>query len=223
MLLELEAVSRQFRVGDAVVDALSKVSFSVDEGQYVAIVGPSGSGKTTLLQLIGLLDRPTSGSLRLLGQDVAGLDESERSRIRLHTLGFVFQRFHILHDMTALENVALPMEAAGVPLDERYERAAELLATMGMADRLHFRPSQLSGGQRQRVAVARALANRPRLVLADEPTGELHSEDRAKVVDLFRQITREGRTIIVVTHDLAVAEHAERRIIIRDGRIQEAA
>jgi putative ABC transport system ATP-binding protein len=223
MLLELEAVSRQFRVGDAVVDALSEVSFSVDEGQYVAIVGPSGSGKTTLLQLIGLLDRPTSGSLRLLGQDVAGLAESERSRIRLHTLGFVFQRFHILHDMTALENVALPMEAAGVPLDERYERAAELLATMGMADRLHFRPSQLSGGQRQRVAVARALANRPRLVLADEPTGELHSEDRAKVVDLFRQITREGRTIIVVTHDLAVAEHAERRIIIRDGRIQEAA
>jgi putative ABC transport system ATP-binding protein len=223
MLLELEAVSRQFRVGESVVDALSDVSFSVDEGQYVAIVGPSGSGKSTLLQLIGLLDRPTSGSLRLLGENVAALDDGERTRIRLHTLGFVFQRFHILHDLTALENVALPMEAAGVPLDERYEHAAELLATMGMADRLHFRPSQLSGGQRQRVAVARALANRPRLVLADEPTGELHSEDRAKVVELFRQITREGRTIIVVTHDLAVAEHAERRIVIRDGRIQEAA
>jgi putative ABC transport system ATP-binding protein len=223
MLLELEAVSRQFRVGDAVVDALSDVTLSVDEGQYVAIVGPSGSGKSTLLQLIGLLDRPTSGSLQLLGEDVSALDDGERTKIRLHTLGFVFQRFHILHDLTALENVALPMEAAGVPLDERYERAADLLATMGMADRLHFRPSQLSGGQRQRVAVARALANRPRLVLADEPTGELHSEDRARVIELFRQITREGRTIIVVTHDLAVAEHAERRIVIRDGRIQEAA
>jgi ABC-type lipoprotein export system ATPase subunit len=147
--------------------------------------------------------------------------EPERTRLRLGFLGFVFQRFHLLKDLTAIENVALPMEAAGVPPSERYARAAELLETVGLGERLRFRPAQLSGGQRQRVAIARALANQPRLILADEPTGELHSEDKATVVALFQRFQREGHTIVVVTHDPSVAEVAQRRVEIRDGRVQE--
>jgi putative ABC transport system ATP-binding protein len=222
-VLELQNVWRVYQVGDAQVVALEAASLRIGDGDFVAIRGPSGSGKSTLLQIVGLLDRPTSGTVLLDGRDLSDLGDAERTRLRLETIGFVFQRFHLLRDLTAVENVALPMEAAGVPVRERYTRAADLLTSVGLEERLTFRPAQLSGGQRQRVAIARALANEPRLILADEPTGELHSEDRANVLALFDRFHREGRTIVVVTHDPEVAAVAERRIEIRDGRVREAA
>ncbi|MCL4534039.1 MAG: ABC transporter ATP-binding protein [Bacteroidetes bacterium] len=220
-MLDLIAVSRRYVVGDSEVWALREATLLIDDGDFVSIAGPSGSGKSTLLQIIGLLDRPTSGTVSLDGEDLAGLDDEERARLRLLTIGFIFQRFHLLGDMTALENVALPMEAAGVPPDERYERSASLLDEVGLSERLLFMPAQLSGGQRQRVAVARALANDPRLILADEPTGELHSEDKAKIIELFQRLNAQGRTVVVVTHDPEVASAARRRLEIRDGFVTE--
>jgi putative ABC transport system ATP-binding protein len=222
-MLRLERVWRTYQVGDQLVAALQDVTMHVGDGELAAIVGPSGSGKSTLLQILGLLDRPSGGRVTLDGRDLSELDDAERARLRLVTIGFVFQRFHLLRDLSALENVALPMEAAGLPLGERFDRAAALLERVGLGPRLAFRPAQLSGGQRQRVAIARALANEPRLILADEPTGELHSEDKANVLALFDRVHREGRTIVVVTHDPDVAAVAERRIEIRDGRVREAA
>jgi ABC-type lipoprotein export system ATPase subunit len=222
-MLRLNGVWRKYQVGDAEVVALHDVTLPIDAGEFVAITGPSGSGKSTLLQIVGLLDRPTRGTVELDGHDVSSLSDEERTHLRLHTLGFVFQRFHLLGDLTALENVALPLEAAGVPPAERYARAAALLDTVGLGKRVMFRPAQLSGGQRQRVAIARALANDPRLILADEPTGELHSEDKANVVALFRRFQREGHTIVIVTHDPEVAAVADRQVEIRDGRVREVA
>jgi ABC-type lipoprotein export system ATPase subunit len=222
-MLRLNGVWRTYQVGDAEVVALHDVTLPIDAGEFVAITGPSGSGKSTLLQIVGLLDRPTRGTVELDGHDVSSLSDEERTHLRLHTLGFVFQRFHLLGDLTALGNVALPLEAAGVPPAERYARAAALLDTVGLGKRVMFRPAQLSGGQRQRVAIARALANDPRLILADEPTGELHSEDKANVVALFRRFQREGHTIVIVTHDPEVAAVADRQVEIRDGRVREVA
>jgi ABC-type lipoprotein export system ATPase subunit len=183
----------------------------------VAVVGPSGSGKSTFLQLIGLLDTPSAGAVRFDGRDVGSLGDAARTQVRLESLGFVFQRFHLLQHLTALENVMLPMEAAGTDIEERVTRSSDVLTAVGLGERLRFRPSQLSGGQRQRVAVARAVANDPRVILADEPTGELHSEDKERVLDLFLAMHREGRTIIIVTHDPDVAAVARRRVEIRDG------
>jgi putative ABC transport system ATP-binding protein len=220
-MLTLSHVWRTYEVGGSIVAALRDVCFTIDAGEFAAIVGPSGSGKSTLLQILGLLDRPTSGTVELDGREVSQLTDAERTQLRLQTIGFVFQRFHLLGDLTAIENVAVPMEAAGLPAQERYDQAAELLTRVGLSDRLDYRPSQLSGGQRQRVAIARAFANRPRLVLADEPTGELHSEDKAHVVELFRQFNRLGHTIILVTHDVDVADVARCRIEIRDGVVRE--
>jgi putative ABC transport system ATP-binding protein len=222
-VLELHAVSRKYVVGDADVWALHEATLRIDSGDFVTIVGPSGSGKSTLLQIVGLLDRPTHGAVVLDGQDLAGLNDEQRAHLRLVTIGFVFQRFHLLRDMTALENVALPLEAAGVGPAGRYGRAARLLHDLGLGQRQSFMPSQLSGGQRQRVAVARALANNPRLILADEPTGELHSEDKATIIELFRDLNARGHTIVVVTHDPEVAAVARRRIEIRDGFVNEVA
>jgi putative ABC transport system ATP-binding protein len=222
-MLDLNAVSRKYVVGDADVWALHDASLRIADGDFVAVMGPSGSGKSTLLQIIGLLDRPTSGVVSLDGQDIGALDDEERARLRLVTIGFVFQRFHLLGDMTALENVALPMEAAGLPAQPRYDRAALLLDQVGLAERRLFMPAQLSGGQRQRVAVARALANDPQLILADEPTGELHSADKATIVELLLRLHDEGRTIVVVTHDPEVAAAAHRRLEIRDGYVKEVA
>jgi ABC-type lipoprotein export system ATPase subunit len=222
-MLKLSGVWRTYQVGDAEVVALHDVTLAIGDGEFVAIMGPSGSGKSTLLQIVGLLDRPTRGTVELDGQDVSALGDEERTHVRLHTLGFVFQRFHLLGELTALENVALPLEAAGVPVQERYARAAALLETVGLGARVTFRPAQLSGGQRQRVAIARALANDPRLILADEPTGELHSEDKANVVALFRRFQREGHTVVIVTHDPEVAAVADRQVEIRDGRVREVA
>jgi putative ABC transport system ATP-binding protein len=220
-VLLLERVWRTYQVGDAPVVALRDVSLRIGDGELVAISGPSGSGKSTLLQILGILDRPTRGSVALDGHRLEELSDAERTRMRLEVLGFVFQRFHLLPGLSAIENVALPMEALGVGVRQRYERAAALLASVGLGERLDFRPAQLSGGQRQRVAISRALANEPRFILADEPTGELHTEDKIKVIELFRRFNREGRTIVMVTHDPEVAQVAKRRIEIRDGQVRE--
>jgi putative ABC transport system ATP-binding protein len=220
-MLSLRHVWRIHPVGDEEVVALRDVSLEIRDGDFMAIVGPSGSGKSTLLQIVGLLDKPSQGIVELDGQDLNDLDDAARTRLRLTTLGFVFQRFHLLNDMTAIENVAIPMEALGLPTQDRFDRAAWLLKAVGLGDRLDFKPSRLSGGQRQRVAIARALANGPRIILADEPTGELHTEDKAQVIALFRQLNSEGCAIIMVTHDQEVAQVARRRIEIRDGRVSE--
>jgi ABC-type lipoprotein export system ATPase subunit len=221
MTLELEHVYRLYHVGDTEVVALDDVSLRIGHGDFLAIIGPSGSGKSTLLQMLGLLDRPTRGSIRFEGREVGGLGDAERTRLRLEAIGFVFQRFHLLAGLSALENVALPMEAAGHGVGARYARAAGLLTAVGLEERLDFTPARLSGGQRQRVAIARALANHPRLILADEPTGELHSDDKASVIGLLRRFNEEGHTVVVVTHDAETASAARRRIEIRDGQVRE--
>ena len=220
MRIELDHVWRKYHVGAEEVVALHDATVTFDAGELVAVVGPSGSGKSTFLQLTGLLDTPSEGTVRFDGRDVGSLGDAERTRVRLHSLGFVFQRFHLLNDLTALENVALPMEAAGLGPEDRYARATELLDSVGLGDRVLFRPSQLSGGQRQRVAVTRALANDPGVLLADEPTGELHTEDKQLVLNLFRDLNRQGRTIIIVTHDPDVAAIALRQVEIRDGKLR---
>lgn len=220
-MLNLEHVWRVYTVGEEQIEALRDVTLAIGDGEFIAIVGPSGSGKSTLLQIAGLLDRPTQGTVALDDQDVSTLDDEQRAHLRLHTIGFVFQRFHLLGDLTALENVALPMEAAGIGTRDRFARAANLLELVGLGDRLAFRPAQLSGGQRQRVAIARALANHPRIIFADEPTGELHSEDKLRVVAFLQSVHREGRTVVVVTHDAEVAAAAQRYVEIRDGRVKE--
>ncbi|MBI3966939.1 MAG: ABC transporter ATP-binding protein [Chloroflexi bacterium] len=219
--IELQNVSRTYQVGETEVTALHKVTLRVRDGEFLAVIGPSGSGKSTLLQILGLLDRPTSGMVTLDGQDLGSMGDAARTRLRLEVLGFIFQRFHLMRDLSAIENVALPMEPMGLSARERYGRAAALLTEVGLGDRLEFRSARLSGGQRQRVAIARALANHPRIILADEPTGELHSEDKASVIELFRRFNRAGHTFIMVTHDLETAAAAHRKIELRDGRVRE--
>lgn len=220
MRVELKHVWRTYPVGGEDVVALRDASVTIEPGEFVAVVGPSGSGKSTFLQLIGLLDSPSAGEVSFDSRDVGSLADRARTRVRLESLGFVFQRFHLLNQISALENVMLPMEAAGAPFEERRSRATVLLDRVGLDDRLSFKPTQLSGGQRQRVAVARAVANEPAVLLADEPTGELHSEDKARVLELFQGLNRDGRTVVIVTHDPEVAAVASRRVEIRDGRLR---
>jgi putative ABC transport system ATP-binding protein len=222
-VLEVRRVSRVYELGEVPVHALQDASLRVADGDFIAIAGPSGSGKTTLLQIMGCLDRPTSGQVLLDGRDLGTLSDGERTRLRLETFGFVFQRFHLVSVLTAIENVAVPLEALGVDADERYERARKLLEQVGLSERINFPPSRLSGGERQRVAIARAAANQPRFVLADEPTGALHSEDKARVIELFRRLNRAGQTIVMVTHDPEMARLADHRMEIRDGVLREAA
>jgi putative ABC transport system ATP-binding protein len=216
----MDHVWRTYHIGEEEVVALRDATVIIDAGEFVAVVGPSGSGKSTFLQLIGLLDSPTSGEVRFDGRAVGSLADSARTHVRLESLGFVFQRFHLLNQLSALENVMLPMEAAGVDFEQRHARATELLEQVGLGERLQFKPAQLSGGQRQRVAVARAVSNEPTVLLADEPTGELHTEDKARVLELFKGLNREGRTVVIVTHDPDVAAVAPRRVEIRDGRLR---
>jgi len=220
MLIHLENVTKTYDTGGVQVPALRGVSLTIAAGEFVAISGSSGSGKSTLMNLLGCLDRPTSGTYRLDGQDVSRLGRSELARLRSRKLGFVFQGFNLLKRQTALENVEMPLIYAGMPPRARRTRALALLDRVGLADRARHLPNQLSGGQQQRVAIARALVNEPEVLLADEPTGNLDSATGADVLAEFERLSREqGQTIILVTHDVAIARHARRQIVIRDGLV----
>ena len=212
---------RNYPMNGEIVHALRGVSLTVEAGEYLAIAGPSGSGKSTLLQLIGGIDLPTSGSVEILGTRLETLGDRELTRLRLLRLGFVFQRFHLLPVLSALENVELPMAEAGVSRAERRDRARALLDYVGLGSRAGHRPTQLSGGEMQRVAVARALANRPAIVLADEPTGELDATTGAGILALFRRLNADGTTLIVVTHDERLAAEAGRAVHMLDGRVRD--
>jgi len=218
-VIRLEHVARVFPVGDTEVRALDDVSEHVAPGEHVAIMGPSGSGKSTLLNVIGCLDRPTAGRYVLDGREVSGLDDAELTLVRREVIGFVFQSFHLVPRLTAAENVELPMVFAGIPRDERRARVTAGLQAIGLAPRMDHRPDQLSGGERQRVAIARAMVMRPRLLLADEPTGNLDSRSGQQVLELLDRVNADGLTLVVVTHDANVARRAGRVILMRDGRI----
>jgi len=219
-LIRIEDLRRDFSMGDQVVHALDGVSTEVGAGEFIGVMGPSGSGKSTLLYLLGGLDRPTAGSIRVRGDEITALDENELARYRRREVGFVFQSFHLIPTMTALQNVEFPMVFAQVPPDERAERAATLLTQVGLSDRMAHRPTELSGGQQQRVAVARALVNDPAIILADEPTGNLDSRTGREIMTLLARLNREEqRTIVVVSHDPAVVEVASSTLHLLDGRI----
>lgn len=221
MILELHNIYKTYIQGKMEVPVLKDISLSVDEGEYVAIMGPSGSGKTTLMNIIGCLDLPTSGTYALAGENIIGNSESKLSEIRLNSIGFVFQSFHLLPRQSAAENVALPLLYAGVPKKERRVRAVRALERVGLGDRVDFKPNQLSGGQCQRVAIARAIVNNPKILLADEPTGALDSQSGAQIMELFQTLNDEGVTVMMITHDLDVANHAKRVLHIRDGQFAE--
>ena len=212
-------VTKRYNIGGAAVNALDGVSFAVRHGAFLAIMGTSGSGKSTLLNILGCLDRPTSGEYWLGGVDVAGMDDDSLSAHRLDNLGFVFQSFHLIPQLTVAENIALPMFYKGVPEGESRRRAIELARSVGMEHRLEHKPSELSGGQCQRVAIARALANDPPVILADEPTGNLDTPTSRQIMELFGELNASGRTILMVTHEEDIAACASSRIVLRDGRI----
>ena len=218
-VIRLDEVRKTYATGVISVEALRGVDVTIRAGEYVAIIGPSGSGKSTLMHILGCLDVPTAGRYELAGRDVSSLDEVDLARIRNAEIGFVFQQFNLLPDLTALRNVALPLVYAGVHAGEREERARRALERVGLGDRADHRPGELSGGQQQRVAVARALVTEPSLILADEPTGNLDSSSSADVLGLFRELYESGRTIVLITHDPEVAEAADRVITIRDGLV----
>ena len=217
MILEMRDICKDYPMGKTVTRVLKNVDLDVAEGDYLAIMGPSGSGKTTLMNLIGCLDVPTSGSYLLGGREITKCSGKELAEVRNKEIGFVFQSFHLLPKLTALDNVALPLLYGGVKKEERRERARAALETVGLSDRVDHRPDQLSGGQCQRVAIARAIVGRPRLLLADEPTGALDSASGAQVMELFRQLHDAGSTIIMITHDRGIAHHADTIMTIRDG------
>ena len=218
-MIRLEAICRTFEVGGQPVHALAEVSETIDQGSHVAIMGSSGSGKSTMLNILGCLDRPTAGSYRLDGREVANLSELELTEVRRHKIGFVFQTFHLVPRLDAERNVELPMIFAAIPRAERRRRCREALAAVGLAQRADHRPDQMSGGERQRVAIARATVMRPRILLADEPTGNLDSASGEQVLTLLETMHEGGLTLVVVTHDPAVARRAERVVVLRDGRI----
>ena len=219
MILELKGIYKEYQQGKMKVPVLKDVNFSMEEGEYVAIMGPSGSGKTTLMNIIGCLDEPTRGSFELNGKNVLGLNDNEIADERLNNIGFVFQTFQLLPKQTALENVCLPLVYAKVGKKERRERAARALERVGLAERMDFLPTQLSGGQKQRVAIARAMVNNPKILLADEPTGALDSKSSVQVLELFQKLNEEGVTVIMITHDAKVAKHAKRTVYIFDGQL----
>jgi putative ABC transport system ATP-binding protein len=221
-IVEARHVSRTFPMAAAPVAALRDVSLGIASGEYVAVVGPSGCGKSTLLHILGCVDVPTGGEVLFHGRGVSSLSDGDRSRLRLREIGFVFQRFFLLPMLTAWENVELPQAEAGVDRAVRRQRAAELLEYVGLSNRAGHRPSELSGGEMQRVAIARALANRPRLLLADEPTGELDQQTGGQIVTLLDELHKDGTAVVVVTHDMAVAARAHRLLTMRDGQIVES-
>ena len=221
MILNLQNIYKDYQQEKLVVPVLKHVSLTVEEGEYVAIMGPSGSGKTTLMNIIGCLDRPTSGTYELAGENVLKLKDRELSDLRLKSIGFVFQSFQLMPRESAVENVALPLSYAGVRKKERRIRATKALERVGLGDRVNFRPTQLSGGQKQRVAIARAMVNHPKILLADEPTGALDSKSGEQIMELFDSLNEEGVTIVMITHDPRIAAKAKRIVRIIDGEIYE--
>ena len=219
-LIELRKLSKVYDLGEVKVHALRNVSLDIQEGEFVALIGPSGSGKSTLMNTLGCLDRPTNGSYRLAGDQVAGLGPDALAKLRNRRIGFIFQNFNLLSRTTALENVEAPLlYNADCPRRERGKRATALLTRVGLADRLDHRPSQLSGGQQQRVAIARALVNQPSILLCDEPTGNLDTRTSREIMAFFRELNRDGLTVILVTHDLAVSRQADRSLVLIDGEV----
>ncbi len=216
----LHDVRKTYQMGGETINALDGVSLTIPRGSYTAVMGPSGSGKSTLMNVVGCLDTPTEGVVEVDGVDVTTLSDAERTALRGDEIGFVFQTFNLMPQQTARENVELPMTFQGVGRKERRERAADLLERVGLGDRLDHKPNELSGGQRQRVAIARALANDPAIILADEPTGNLDSETEAEILELFEELNAAGNTILVVTHERVVAEHAERIVHLFDGGLE---
>ena len=221
MILNLQNIYKDYQQEKLGVPVLKDVSLTVEEGEYVAIMGPSGSGKTTLMNIIGCLDRPTSGTYELAGENVLKLKDRELSDLRLKSIGFVFQSFQLMSRESAVENVALPLSYAGVRKKERRSRATKALERVGLGDRVNFRPTQLSGGQKQRVAIARAMVNHPKILLADEPTGALDSKSGEQIMELFDSLNEEGVTIVMITHDPKIAAKAKRIVRIIDGEIYE--
>lgn len=219
-IIEIEKLVRNFRLGNQTIKVLKEISFSIQKNEYVALMGPSGSGKSTLMNLLGCLDTPTSGKYILNNQDVSQLSDDDLAQIRNKEIGFVFQTFNLLPRATALDNVALPLIYAGLSKSKREERAMEVLTEVGLSDRVQHQPNELSGGQRQRVAVARALVNSPSIILADEPTGNLDTKTSHEIMGLFDTIHKAGNTIILVTHEEDIAQHAHRIIRLRDGNIE---
>lgn len=220
-VIDIQGITKTYVNGKLSVPVLHGIDLQVNKGEFVSIMGPSGSGKSTFMNILGCLDRPTTGSYRLNGDEVATLSDDELAFVRNKQIGFVFQSFNLLTKLTALENVALPMIYAGMDKKTRNDRAAALLASVGLGDRMDHLPSELSGGQRQRVAIARALANNPAIIMADEPTGNLDSKSTIDVMNIFRGLYDEGRTIILVTHEPEIATYASRNVVLRDGLIVE--
>lgn len=218
-VIVLKDIVKIFHMGDQELHALDDVNFSVDEGDFVAIMGPSGSGKSTMMNILGCLDRPTSGQYYLDGREVASLSDDELARTRNKKIGFVFQNFNLLSKLTAQENVALPLVYAGIGEDERMARARKALEDVGLGDRLDHKPMEMSGGQRQRVAIARALINDPAIVMADEPTGNLDTKSSYEIMDIFKALNAAGRTLVMVTHEPDIGRQTKRILVMRDGRL----
>ncbi len=219
-IISIRDLKKKYVMGTTVVHALRTISIDIHRNEFVALMGPSGSGKSTLMNLIGCLDTPTSGTYMLNGNNVSAMDDAELAEIRNKEIGFVFQTFNLLPRLSALENVALPLVYAGMGKSQRHERAAQVLEDVGLADRMDHKPNELSGGQRQRVAIARAQVNNPSIILADEPTGNLDTRTSFEIMDIFEKLHQEGNTIIVVTHEADISEHAHRIIRLRDGMVE---
>lgn len=220
MLIELDAVSKIYEIGAVKVNALREVSLKIEENEYLAIMGPSGSGKSTMMNLLGCLDTPSAGDYIFAGQNVGKMNDDQLAEIRNREIGFVFQTFNLLPRATALHNVELPLIYKGIPSAQRKKIAEGALEKVGLADRMHHRPNELSGGQRQRVAIARALVNEPKIILADEPTGNLDTRTGDEIMEIFEDLHEQGNTIILVTHEEYIAEHTNRIIRLRDGKIE---
>ena len=218
-IIEMTGVRKVYKTGKVEVEALKGIDLSIRSGEFVAIVGPSGSGKSTLMNLIGCLDTPTGGTYKLSGETVAGLERDQLADIRNRRVGFIFQNFNLLPHITAVENVEMPMLFGGVPVRERRRRAIELLERVGLGDRTEHKPTELSGGQMQRVAIARALSMEPSIILADEPTGNLDTTSGGDIMDVFSELSEQGRTLVIITHDLALANRASRIVEIQDGLV----